>query len=248
MVINSVTNKKVQFLKKLSLRKYRKQEGMYIVEGENIIKDLPQGIKLHSIYVKESKVEDFDKYQEAFDCPIYVLSDRVFDSVSDTVTPCGILAILPIKNNNKIIELKDNAIVLDSISDSGNLGTIIRTAVAFGYRDIILVNCCDPYSGKAVRSSMGGILRVNIYDANYSDFDSLCHRIYVLNMHGEDIQQATVNHNHLLVVGSEAHGISEYFKKRADKVLSIKMKGDIESLNAGVSAAIGMYVITNKKN
>ncbi|NCA68108.1 MAG: RNA methyltransferase [Clostridia bacterium] len=244
MVIDSVSNKKVQMLRRLAERKHRKDAGLYIVEGWNIIKDIPPKTPIHSIFVMQSKADNFADIIEKFDCPSYVLSDRIFEAVADTVAPNGIIAVLYLPDCESVETLDDRIIALDGISDSGNLGTIIRTAVAFGYRDIILISCADAYSNKTVRSSMGGVLKARLFELSYEEFASLNSReVYILDMSGENIGSAALNKKFALVVGSEAQGVSQFFRNIASKTLSIPMSGDMESLNAAISAAIAMYEI-----
>lgn len=247
MVIESVSNKKVQFLRKLSDRSFRRANGLFVVEGYNILKDMPKSIIPHSIYVAQSKLDFYKDFIEKHSCEINILSDRIFNSVADTVTPQGILAVLPINITNISDKLSDRIIVLDSVSDAGNVGTIIRSAVAFGYRDIILINSADPYSGKTVRSSMGGVLKANIYETDYQEFaDNVDYPVYILDMFGENIAKTDISGKVALVIGNEAHGVSDFFRNVKTKSLSIPMCGDMESLNAAISAGIAMFLLNNK--
>ncbi len=245
MVIDSSANKKVQFLRKLADRSERRAAGCFIVEGQNILKDLPPEIRPHSVFVAQSKADELMDFAVTFGCSVTILSDRIFNSVSDTVTPAGILAVMPIPQSGGMTRLAERVLVLDRIADAGNLGTIIRTAAAFGYRDLLLINCADAYSGKAVRSSMGGIFRTRIIEADYEGFSkAVNHPVYILDMAGEDISKADAKGRFALVIGSEAHGVSDFFRSVRQKSLAIPMEGDMESLNAAVSAAIAMYELS----
>ena len=139
--------------------------------------------------------------------------------------------------------------VLDGVSDAGNMGTIIRTAVAMGVEDFITINCVDPYSPKVVRSTMGGVYYANIVPFSYAGAcDALAnYKVAVLDMGGENVFDYMPDTPLALVVGSEAHGVSKEMRQRANKVLAIPMYGNkIESLNAGVSASIVMSVVADK--
>lgn len=244
MRIESVSNKNVQLIRRLADRSNRRAEGLFVVEGINIIKDIPKDTALHSIYIAEDKAEEYCVFADTLNCPVYILSDRVFKMVSDTVTPSGILAVAFLPENADLMDLDDKIIVLDGIRDPGNLGTIIRTAAAFGYRDAVLIESADAYSNKAIRSSMGGIFRIRIHEASRENFiNQIDHPLYILDMRGEDISEFVPERRFALAVGSEAHGISEELLSKAAKVLKIEMKGDIESLNAAVSIGIAMYFL-----
>ena len=236
-VIRSTSNSKVQYLRKLANKKFRQAEGVFVAEGVNLIKDMPSHVSLKTVFVAESKIEVlrnvWDKYTS-----VYFLEDRIFESVSDTVTPSGIMAIIDLPEN--IIPSSNRIMVLDHVSDSGNVGTIIRTAVACGFGDIVLLGGADPYSQKAVRSSMGGVFSANISIMTEDKLLSLGYPIYVLDMDGENLYNFMPDDKFALVVGSEAAGVSDSLRENANKVLSIPME-NMESLNAGVSASIAMY-------
>ena len=176
-----------------------------------------------------------------------IVADFVFGKLSDTVNSQGILALCPLPKqreiNGKVV------MVLDGVSDAGNMGTIIRTAVAMGIEDFISINCVDAYSPKVVRSTMGGVYFANIVPFSYaSACDALRNfKVAILDMGGENVYDFTPTTPLALVVGSEAHGVSKEMRERADKVLAIPMYGGkIESLNAGVSASIVMSVVADK--
>ena len=162
----------------------------------------------------------------------------------------GVLAVFP-RPDHGVRKPTSNAIVLDGVADPGNVGTIIRTAGACGFRDVYLVNCADCFAPKVVRSSMGGVFRVNIHvggiDEVFSVLKESGYSVYSLDMGGESVFEANVDKPCAIVVGSEARGVSEYVREHADKVLCLPMVDDTESLNAGVSASTVMYVINFTK-
>lgn len=236
-VIRSTSNSKVQYLRKLSNKKFRETEGVFVAEGVNLIKDIPENILVKSVFLAESKVESLREIWEKYSS-VFVLEDRIFQSISDTVTPSGILAIVALPE--KKTPTSKRLMVLDRVSDSGNVGTIIRTAVACGFGDIVMLSGADPFSQKAVRSSMGGVFSANITVMTEEEFLKLGYPLYVLDMAGENLYQFSPQEKFALVVGSESLGISSTLRAKADKVLSIPME-KMESLNAGVSASIAMY-------
>jgi len=243
LAITSVANPKVQYIRKLADKKFRDQEGVFLAEGRNLVKDIPDNIHIVAYYVSENHLEDVRQILRE-NVEIVLLSDRIFNSVSDTVTPQGVIAIVE-KPKEQLISA-NRLMVLDGISDSGNLGTIIRTASATGYKDIVLLSSADPFSPKSVRSSMGGVFSVRIHQLSYEDFLNMDYPIYLLDMAGENIFEFLPKDKFALVVGSEAKGASEIIRTKAEKILSLPMES-MESLNASISASVAMYVLKYSK-
>ena len=246
MVITSIANEKVKFLRSLADAKTRKKEGLYIAEGANLIKDIPSPESVRMLFVKESKRDSFEDILSRFSAETVVLSDELFDRVSDTVTPAGIAAVVEIPQSTDISDINDEKIiVLDHISDAGNVGAVLRTAVAAGYKTAVMLGCADPYSPKAVRASMSAVFKIKICFSDNNAF--LCSKsivkydIMILDMMGENIFTHVPHGKYALVVGNEAHGVSKEIKAVGRK-LSIPMTS-MESLNAAVSAGVAMYLL-----
>lgn len=223
-------------LRLLQTKKGRKESGYFCLEGVNLVKDIPDSAEISAVYVAKSR-EELLPLAESKSKNVCILSDNVFAAVSDTETPQGILAVAKIPAERKP---SGNMLVLDGISDMGNLGTMLRTAAAFGVSDVLLLNSADPYAGKSVRASMGGIFYLNLIRS-----DSLSglvdgYTLYALDMGGEDIKYASKDGKIALIVGSEAHGISSESRSVAARILSVPMK-NMESLNAAVACGIAMY-------
>lgn len=240
--ITSLQNPRVQHIKKLKDKSYRRQYLQYVVEGENLVKDLPEFVLVKEVYVLKSRLDEYryilKKYLED---KVFVVDEKVMKALSETVSPSGILVLLDMQTNP--LDLSGNIVVLDGISDPGNMGTIIRTSVACGVKQIIAVNCVDYTSGKVIRASMGGIFKVNITELDYDDALRYLenHTIYALDMNGENIfKMSHIDRPFALVVGSESRGLSEVFRHNSH-IVSLPMIGDIESLNAGVSLSAALY-------
>ena len=176
-----------------------------------------------------------------------VVSDDVFSYISDEVTPQGVLAVLE-EEFKAAASPRGNCVLLDGIRDPGNMGTIIRTCAAAGVTDIYLIDCCDPYSPKAVRASMSGIYRVSLYVLSRESAADVLKDIPVItaDMSGKDVFSSVAPERFCLAIGSEAQGLSEEIRKLAAFSVAIPMKNGIESLNAGVSLAVILYLFTNK--
>ena len=246
MVITSIANEKVKLLRSLADAKNRKELGLYVAEGANLVKDIPSPESVRLLFVKESKQSQFAEIISRFPSEVVVLSDDLFDRVSDTVTPAGIAAVVKIPKSTDISDINDEKIiVLDHVADAGNVGAVLRTAVAAGYKTAVLLGSADPYSPKAVRASMSAIFKINLCFSNNNAF--LCSKnivnydIMVLDMAGENIFSHVPQRKYALVVGNEAHGVSDEIKAVGRK-LSIPMTA-MESLNAAVSAGVAMYLL-----
>ena len=250
MVITSISNEKVKLFRSLTTAKGRKETGLYLAEGANLIRDIADPSQLVCLFVKESKEELYRDLTSRFDTEKVVLSDGLFDRVSDTVTPAGIAAVLRIPPAIDLEDIdSDKIIVLDHLSDAGNVGAVLRTAVAAGYGYAVLLGCADPYSPKAVRASMSAIFKIRLcFSDNISFLSSKIAQIYdiiVLDMLGENIFTHVPREKYALVVGNEAHGVGADIKAVGRK-LSIPMVS-MESLNAAVSAGVAMYLLERNK-
>jgi len=244
-IITSNSNGNIKLLRKLYDKKFRKEYKMFPAEGITLLSSIPDKSLVEALYIKESVIEKTSELIKGYNCPVYLVQDGVFDNAVETVTPSGVAALIKI-SEEELKPPKGNALILDRICDPGNLGTIIRTAAASGYEDIYLINSADPYSGKAVRSSMGGIFNVRLYDKEIEDIKGLFinSEIVALDIKGENIFDYKVkDKKYAIIVGNEAHGVSEELIKTADSVLRIPMKSTVESLNAAVAAGITMYML-----
>ena len=155
MVITSKSNPLIKEILKLYDKKFRKEYGQYIVEGIKPVQEcIAAGCKVKKVICSEELSGQFDNAT--------VVSRTVFECISFEKTPQGVLAIVEIPKTS-LRAPTDSCLLLDCLQDPGNLGTIIRTANAAGYREIYLINCTDPYSPKSVRASMSGIFFVNIF-------------------------------------------------------------------------------------
>lgn len=259
--ITSSSNQFVKDIKKLKKRRNRWKEKKYIVEGFKIIEEaINENVKLNYIIFSE-EVLNTNQYNNIIgqinnitDSKITVVevSKEIFEELSDTETPQGVLGILGFENNIydnlKTNDDKSTYIFLDGIQDPGNLGTIIRSADAFNIDGIILgEGCVDPYNLKVVRSTMGSIFRTPIYPCN----EEMCNlemlkengfNLVALDLKGTDLKNEPLDSNkNIFIIGNESNGVSEELLLSANKRIKIPMPGKAESLNAGVAASIIMY-------
>ena len=243
--IDSPDNATIKRFASLKEKKYRALHGMYLLEGARIVKDaLISGVEIEAVFVREDCghfIKELNLTETDPRC--YLVSERAFKLLSDTETPQGIIAAAKIPQNiNK--PFGGRGLLLDGISDAGNLGTLIRSAAGFGYKDVYLLNCADPYSPKTVRSTMAGIFRVNVRECGIEILDELKNQgvqLLAADMNGADAAGFKPRDKFALCIGSEARGLSQEVKGTADKTVALKQQ-DIESLNAAVAGSILMYL------
>lgn len=241
--IQSKDNRIIKEVKKLKNKKYRDKEGLYLVEGPNLIEEaLKNGVQIQSLLISPSyKDKDFSYLDNS-----YLVEDELFKEISDTVNSQGILAIVAKKNFSGELKPKDNILVLDRLQDPGNMGTIIRTADAAGYGLIVSIKgSCDIYSEKVVRSAAGSLFRMPIVEGlSYEELGELVkgkHLVVSDLQASEFYYEANLKENIALVIGNEGNGISDEIRQMADMRVKLPMIGNIESLNAAVAAGILMY-------
>ncbi|MDR1939401.1 MAG: RNA methyltransferase [Clostridiales bacterium] len=261
MLITSLSNPKIKDVYALKDKKRRLSARMFIAEGVNLIKDIPANVEILTYVVGENFAKADFKFRAGAE--ILTVGERVFKKLSDVDTPQEILAVIKMTDSQRV--LTDSGIlVLDGIRDPGNLGTLFRSAAAFGFLNVVLIDCADAYAPKTVRASMGGIFSLNLREQNrtdaLNDVDRGEYTLIGLDMKGESILKYTQNESiprcdkignttqnpkkYAVIVGGEASGISAELLRRCDKTLSIDMQNAVESLNASVAGSIAMYILS----
>ncbi len=220
--------------------------GVYVAEGITLLTEIPDDFPVRTFFVRKSNESRSEEIRNRFpEVETLIVNDDVFDSIADTVTPSGLIAVIK-KVTYQSVE-GDTVLVMDGVSDAGNVGAIIRTACARGIKSVIAIHdCADPFSPKAVRASMGGVFKTKILELSSNNALDLLqsYQKIVLDMGGEDIYSFRSAPQKAIIVGNEAHGVSEEIKSIADATVSIPMvENGVESLNASVAAGIAMYLI-----
>lgn len=240
MVITSKSNPIIKEITKLNDKKYRREVGSYLVEGIKPVDEcIAAGCEIEKIVCTEKLAEYYDNS--------IVVSEDVFGAMSSEKTPQGVIAVVKIPQNS-LKRPQNSCILLDRLQDPGNLGTIIRTANAVGYREIYLINCTDAYSPKAVRASMSGIFFTEIYQGSEEEILNVLSSIPLISadMLGENIFEFEPPSKFCLCIGNEGSGISDIIKSKSNYKVKIPMSETCESLNAAVSAGIAMYVLKER--
>lgn len=240
MVITSRSNPLVKSILALRDKKARRERGEYIAEGIKQVREaVACGSKISCIVYAESF-----SGERFFPDLAQTVSDSVFEKLSEEVTPQGVLAVIKIPDTS-VRAPQGRCLLLDGVSDPGNVGTILRTANAAGYEDVYLLSCADPFSSKCVRASMSGIFFVRLHIGGSEEIFRALEHIPMLcaDMDGENVFGFQPPEKFCLVIGNEANGVSEQVRKMCSHTVKIPMRESCESLNAGVSAGILMYVL-----
>jgi RNA methyltransferase, TrmH family len=218
----------------------KKDKGVMLLEGRRLVADaLARGIKPMMMVVSQG----FEEVQRLPLPPDIVLSDKLFAGICETETPQGVLAFfhVPWAGMEEIMD-QERVVILDGLQDPGNVGTIVRTAEAFGFSGMIILNgTASPFSPKAVRASMGSCLGIRIARCTTGDLRRLPQRILALTSRGsKDLSPALFEAKVAICLGREAEGISKEVLDICYDTVSVPMKGATESLNVAVVAGIVM--------
>ncbi|HPU62570.1 MAG TPA: 23S rRNA (guanosine(2251)-2'-O)-methyltransferase RlmB [Mobilitalea sp.] len=252
-VITSSNNPQIKNLALLQKKaKARDEQGLFVVEGIKMFEEARSEGLLVKAYMSESFYIRKEKTPEFFDGLSYeIVSDTLFNQITDTKTPQGILGTVkkPIYSFEDLLKVKDAfLLILEDIRDPGNLGTIIRTAEGAGVTGIVLNrSCADILQPKVVRSTMGSIFRVPYYEAEdflafLDNLKTMGFTLYAAHLSGNLYDtEGSFRGKIGLLIGNEANGLSDEASRKADKLIKIPMAGKVESLNAAIAAAILMY-------
>jgi TrmH family RNA methyltransferase len=218
----------------------KKDKGVMLLEGKRLVADaLARGITPRMMAVTQGFLEDHSLSLS----PDMVMSEKLFESICETETPQGILAFFDITwaGMEEIME-QGRVVILDGLQDPGNVGTIVRTAEAFGFTGMIVIEgTASPFSSKAARASMGSCLGIRIARCTADDLKRLPHRILALTSDGRKrISSKIFDPKVAICLGQEASGISREILDIAHDTVAIPMKGRTESLNVAVAAGIVM--------
>lgn len=255
--ISSKDNQLIKFVSQLQTSsKHRKLNNSFVLEGLRICDDAYQNnIKFDKLIVTKSAFEKYSEYVKRFSTvsdSCYFLKEELFKKISDTNSPQGIIAIAKLPEITKTISKTGRYIALENLSDPSNLGAISRTAEALGVDGIILSSdSCDPYAPKALRSSMGTLLRMPLFIVEdlteFIKINNLRALACVVDQNAQSISSLQFLDGDVLLIGNEANGLSEKVKMASDSCITIKMSGRAESLNAAVAASIAMWEMVKEK-
>lgn len=252
--IQSKDNKTIKHIISLQQRKYRQKFGEYMVEGIRAVTDIGKKDCLRSILIRESKRSELEPLVEkGFTVSsVYVVQDPIFDKIEHSVNGQGILGIAKkcVNDLHSLIVEDGLYVALDGVQDPGNLGTIIRTAVAAGAKGIFLLKgTVDPYNEKCVRSTMSALCNIPIFeDVTLSEFYDFIKdntiKTYVTSLeNAKPYHTISYAKRTMIILGNEGNGVSRELIEMCDQAITIPMYGDIESLNVSIAAALCMYKV-----
>ncbi len=240
MVITSRNNPLVRRVFSLREKKFRREAGEYVAEGIKSVREAAASGAHIRLLVRAERVPAQDIAADGE----LVVSDGVFEKLSEEVSPQGVLAVVETPDCTPAPP-RSLALLLDGVSDPGNMGTVLRTADAAGYTDVYLRGCTDPFAPKSVRASMGGIFRVRLHIGGDEALRAALAGVPLVcaDMGGENVFRFTPPARFCLVVGNEANGVTEEVRAACAHTVRVPMRPVCESLNAGVSAGILMYLL-----
>ena len=226
----------------LSAAKRRRKEGLFVCEGFTLLEEaLRRGLQPKAVYCLESQAHRLPK----LDCPCALVNQSVLEKLSDVPTPQGVVFTLPLAEPGKTLT-GSRFLALDSLRDPGNMGTILRTADAFGLDGVILLgDCVDVYSPKVVRSAMGSLFSTRLYamtaEELKSQLDGMDIPLYAATLAADSrpVTQLDLKRS-CVIIGNEAHGVSAETIACCTGSVIVPIQS-AESLNAGVAAGILMW-------
>jgi len=244
----------IKQLTRLSTKKGRNEYGLYLIEGLRIIRSALRAqapIKRIFVTTRFEESVDYQSMSNRFNKTLKpeLIDEKTMKQITQTVTPSGILAVCSLP---KITELPStiasNWLYLDKIADPGNLGTLLRSAAWFGTTQVALSpHCADPFNPKVMRGGMGAHFSLQmVTNCDLRQFKSSDHLIIGADHRGMSIVDFNNNaKDWVLVIGSEAHGISKENSNHIEYSLSIPANGSGNSLNAAVAGSIMLYCLNN---
>ena len=270
-IISSRNNPTVKWAASLADKKGRNESCSFIVEGEKLtLEGLKRGLPLTHIFVMEGKedrifslIEPFSQDERYADCQVVCLSESAFSKISTEKAPQGVISVIKyldffrsldiIYKEDFFIQRGERALSLYSLRDPGNLGAVIRSAVAFGVQHIVLsADSADIYNPKTVRAAMGTMFGVKI--TTVSDFKSFIdaarengREVYAAELSdgAKSIKEISLSTEDIFIIGNEGHGISKEISSACSGSVYIPISEGVESLNASVAASVFMWEQNN---
>ena len=235
-MIQSVNNKTIKDLVKLKNKKTRDEKGLFLVDGFHMVEEAKKAGLCDLVISTDESLEGQDK--------VLVVSDSVMEKLSYTKTPQPIMAVCHKKDN--ILKHYDRVLILDGVQDPGNLGTILRSALAFGFKQIVMSpDCVDLYNDKALRSTQGAVFHLDIVRDDLGhvipELQKLGVHVIATSLHNaSSIDDIKPTDKMAFVMGNEGNGVRDETIAMSDASLYIPID-TMESLNVGVAAGIVMY-------
>ena len=237
MLYTSLENKKIKELKKLQKKKYRDQIGLFLIEGEHLLEEaLKKNLVCEIFYL-----DGFQKEQPA---PVHTVTSAIMKELSELETIPNVIALC----KKKAETLSGNRILaIDGVQDPGNLGTMIRSAVAFHVDGILLgEDCVDLYNSKTIRATQGMLFHIPIEKGNLQtkmkEYHLNGYHLYATNVeHGKSLKCIEKYEKVCIIMGNEGNGVKQELQALCDELLYIDMNPVCESLNVAIATSIILY-------
>lgn len=247
--ISSVQNPKVKQWTKLHNRKEREKTGLFLVEGPHLVEEALGCGRVETLILEEEK--DVPSWLDSIPNPVQqiLVSSSVMKKIGETETPQGIVAVVRMEKEPLIPSEGFLYLLLDRVQDPGNLGTLIRTADAAGFDGVVIgKGSADPYNGKSLRSSMGSLFHLPVFQIDAIKYlQDLRRNFPEVKIIGTSLQESrpydgvSYEGSTVVVIGNEGSGVSPEVLKLADQNVIIPIYGKAESLNAAIAGSIIMY-------
>ncbi|QPH40982.1 TrmH family RNA methyltransferase [Pedobacter endophyticus] len=247
-----LSKSQISFIKSLHQKKYRKEHGLFLVEGiKSITEFIKSSYQIHSVFYNSEQAHLLPELSANIN--LFEVNNVELGKISTLQTPQGFLAVINIPKNKKLEhnELRNQfTLVLDGVQDPGNMGTIIRTADWFGFKKIICSDdCVEVFNPKTVQATMGSLARVEIYTGDLAAILSKSNiPVFGALLNGESIYNVDWGNEGFVILGNEGKGITPAVIEKVNKPVTIPRVGEAESLNVAVSAAIFCAELVRVKN
>ncbi|MBD0293826.1 MAG: RNA methyltransferase [Flavisolibacter sp.] len=241
-----LSKKEVKYIQRLALKKFRDEDGLFIVEGPKIVGELIQLVpeQVQKVYAIHSWMTAHAQWLQRI--TIQEITEDELQRISLLTTSNQVVAVLRQFNWQRPLVENEIGLYLDTVQDPGNFGTIIRIADWFGIKKIVCsAGCADVYNPKVVQSTMASIARVQVYYDN--DLSWLYQQkapVYAATLQGRSVYEYSRTSNCILLIGNESKGIRAEFLQQASEQITIPRMGHAESLNAAVAAGILLSHLT----
>ena len=234
MEITSVNNSLVKDTVKLHQKKYRDMFNLFIIEGYHLYEEAINNNIIKHVFTKDRSIKGDN---------VHYVTTQVLAKMAKTKTPQDVLCVC---NKLKNTELADKILVLEGIQDPGNLGTLLRSALAFSFNTIILDNSVDIYNDKVIRATQGAMFKLNFLEMKTTEFieNHSDYQVYGTSFNGEELSSIKPSKKIAVVLGNEGQGISNGLLRKTFKNITIKTT-EVESLNVGVAGSIIMHYLNN---
>ncbi len=244
-IIESVANEIVKQTVKLHTSQGRKEQNAFIAEGKRTCQTFIEHeyIPLELFITKDHT--SFAKLVPS-ETIVTMVSEIVMKKMSTASTPSGILCVFEIPKKPEVA--LSSGIVLANITDPGNMGTLIRSAAAFGFKTVVIVEGCDPFSPKSLQASAGSLPLINLYQWSWKELMNHKNKVHLAALvveNGTTIETLPSS-NVLFVVGNEAHGLPQEWANSCHSHITIPMSLEVDSLNAAIAGTVALALYRNK--